>query len=90
MSGGCCPSLKTRCAQKWRGPISVGTHSGVQQWAPFSFWGYSMPEVETDDLAVDWSNVLFVVGVSLAVCAAVLFVYPTIRARFTSAPSQEK
>ena len=55
--------------------------------APFSFLGSDT--VEGDDLAVDWSNVLFVVGVSLAVCAAVLFVYPTIRARFTSAPTKE-
>lgn len=39
-------------------------------------------EVDTEDLALDWSNTLFVVGVSLAVVVSVLFVYPHIRARF--------
>lgn len=40
-----------------------------------------MPEA-SEDLALDWGNTLFVVGVSLAVVVAVLFVLPHVRARF--------
>jgi len=42
-----------------------------------------MPEIDTDDLALDWGNTLFVVGVSLAVVVAVLVVYPHLRARLS-------
>ena len=42
-----------------------------------------MPEVVDTDLALDWGNTLFVVGVSLAVVVAVLVVYPHLRARLS-------
>lgn len=34
-----------------------------------------------EDLALDWGNTLFVVGVALAVCVGVLVVYPHLRAK---------
>lgn len=39
-----------------------------------------------EELSLDWGNVAFVVGVSLAVVVTVLFVYPAIRAKFAGAP----
>jgi hypothetical protein len=38
-----------------------------------------------EDLALDWGNTLFVVGVSLAVVVGVLVVYPHLRAKFAGA-----
>lgn len=49
-----------------------------------------MAEDVADDLALDWGNVAFVVGVSLAVVVTVLFVYPAIRSRFAGAESPTK
>ena len=43
---------------------------------------------ESDDLALDWGNTLFVVGVSLAVVVAVLFVLPHVRAKIGGAQPQ--
>lgn len=45
---------------------------------------------DTDDLALDWGNTLFVVGVSLAVVVAVLFVLPHVRAKLGAAQPQPK
>lgn len=51
---------------------------------------FGATEMDTDDLALDWGNTLFVVGVSLAVVVAVLFVYPHVRARLSGAtPTKE-
>lgn len=41
---------------------------------------------EPEDLALDWSNTFFVVGVSLAVVVAVLVILPYLRARFSPPP----
>jgi len=47
-----------------------------------------MPEIADTDLALDWGNTLFVVGVSLAVVVAVLVVYPHLRARMSGASKE--
>lgn len=49
-----------------------------------------MPEVEAEDLALDWGNVAFVVGVSLAVVVAVLVVYPALKAKIAGAATPQK
>lgn len=54
--------------------------------APFFLFGELTPvEVpDTDDLALDWGNTLFVIGVSLAVVVVVLIVLPQLRARLSA------
>jgi hypothetical protein len=47
------------------------------------------PQIDTEDLALDWGNTLFVVGVSLVVVVAVLFVYPSLRARLSGTKPKE-
>lgn len=77
--------------QNWRGNDSGINSQGVQKWHRFPFLEMWMPEpvIDTDDLALDWGNTLFVVGVSMAVVAAVLFAYPYLRARL-SGTKEEK
>jgi len=52
---------------------------GVRDGAVFLFRRQQLPDIEAEDLALDWGNTLFVVGVSLAVVVVVLFVFPKLR-----------
>lgn len=46
--------------------------------------------MESEDLALDWGNTLFVVGVSLAVVVVVLFVFPKMRGAVTQSTTTPK
>lgn len=52
---------------------------GVDCGAVFFFGSTALPDIEPEVLDADWGNILFVVGVSLAVVVAVLFVFPKLR-----------
>jgi hypothetical protein len=52
---------------------------GVDCGAVFFFGSTALSDTEPEVLDADWGNILFVVGVSLAVVVAVLFIFPKLR-----------